>query len=628
MRTYRSGPFSPRRAHALAFLLFTLLAGAAHAQPKSSPGASPYQVQVVLHIAENRFLTPLFQEQLQKDLRDRLRIALGKVAVVNVTRTHGLLADIEADGLRAALNGWDEVSGTRTCFVLLEYAAGRYRLRLRQHDGLTGLASPNIQEVFVSDRGRIAETAATLIRRDFGLVGTVAASDGDEVVLEIHGGELIGDLADWIQPGQAFLPCRIGQEGARADSTRVPWTLLEVLPGGIEKGRVRCRLWRRFASEDLTPDGGVYRCLLLPPSKARLRVQLLEEKTFAPRIGLSVQVLRPGEKEASIRPATDLQGRIEVDKDIANFVILLIPSGKKAQVIPLPLLDDTTIVVTLRTDADAEDRASLEYRVGLWERRILEDLRLGNERLKEINEQILRSFNQALETARYADKSLTEELESIDQERGQIKKLAGKLKLSADLARGDAMLGELHERHKEMQVRLGRYTEAVKEATDIRSLGLKSLLEKAKLHEDLAEFEQAIQSYRTLLKISPGLGKVRAYLDRLEGDWKLAGPDHEKARRFVYDVWPKLDLLELAKHQKEAEAALRAFKEAGDRLSPQRFLKANVQHAANVVKKAEALKRDASTDARNQAKIVRETARALADLTKTADVLVSKKEKK
>src|SRR5207248_7298476 len=45
---------------------------------------NPYRLQVVLHVADNRFLTPIFQEQLQGSLRAHLELGLGPLAKVEV----------------------------------------------------------------------------------------------------------------------------------------------------------------------------------------------------------------------------------------------------------------------------------------------------------------------------------------------------------------------------------------------------------------------------------------------------------------------------------------------------------------------------------------------------------------
>ena len=60
----------------------TLVAvGSAPAQSGLDPETGvPYQLQVVLHVAEHRLLTPTFQDMVERELRDSLQAALGDLA--------------------------------------------------------------------------------------------------------------------------------------------------------------------------------------------------------------------------------------------------------------------------------------------------------------------------------------------------------------------------------------------------------------------------------------------------------------------------------------------------------------------------------------------------------------------
>lgn len=601
----------------------------AAAQEKALPETqTPYDVQVVLHIVENRFLTPLFQDQFQEELRGRLQLTLGKLAKVSITRTHRLLAEIESEGLGPVLDAWDELSPTRTCFVLLEYERGRYHLRLRQHDGFTGQCTAPLRQVSLSDRSRLSQTASALIRQDFSLVGTVAAAEEDEVTLSLRGGELAGDLSAWVQPGRVFGVTRLAREGERLRSTRLPWACLQA-GSVLDKGQVRCKLWRRFVSDDLQPAAGVtYRCVLLPAVRAPVRLRFVDEATLEPRVGLAVHVLSPGDKEPRVKKSTDSSGLVEAPDEFSNMVLVHLPSGSRMQVIPVALSEDRLAIIPLRADVESEGRVALEYRVRLWERRALENLRLSTERLREINEQILRSFADALAAAKHASKSLEEEIDYLDGEKGKIQRQAGTLKIVAELDRGDAWLRELRQRHKEMQERAGRYEEVLKETKEAKALGLKGLLEAARTHEDLAEFDQAIALYDTLLKASPGLSKVEERLAKLREAWALSGPEHKEARRFLLETWPRVEVMDLDKHLPVAKKSLEVLKGAGDRLTPIRMVKANVTHGANLSKKLEALGRVGTDDSINQAKVLRRVGRDLLALDEEARVLAGMKAKK
>src|SRR5206468_3837969 len=114
-----------------------------------------------LQVAEHRLLTPVFQQQLERELRGLLQLTYGPLARVEVVRVHRLLKDIRARGLQA-LDDWDELSKVKTHFVLLDFADGRYRLQARQHDGWTGMASPVTRRAEVAEPRLVARTAARL----------------------------------------------------------------------------------------------------------------------------------------------------------------------------------------------------------------------------------------------------------------------------------------------------------------------------------------------------------------------------------------------------------------------------------------------------------------------------------
>src|SRR5437870_4297070 len=44
----------------------------------------PYQLQIVLHVAANRVFTQRFQEQLQRDLANQLKLVFGGLANIEV----------------------------------------------------------------------------------------------------------------------------------------------------------------------------------------------------------------------------------------------------------------------------------------------------------------------------------------------------------------------------------------------------------------------------------------------------------------------------------------------------------------------------------------------------------------
>ena len=164
------------KQHNLAYVLtlFALFAGSSPARAALDPELKkPYQLQVVLQIGSNRVFTPLFQEQLQREVRNHLQLSFGNLARIEMTRPHPLLRAIETKGLDAALEAWDSISERTTHFVLLDYSAGTYQIATRFHDGRTGQASALTQRLRTSDRAEVATTITRLIEESFSPVGTV-----------------------------------------------------------------------------------------------------------------------------------------------------------------------------------------------------------------------------------------------------------------------------------------------------------------------------------------------------------------------------------------------------------------------------------------------------------------------
>src|SRR5690348_12326050 len=67
------------------------LCGSSHAlDPEST---TPYKVQVVLRVAPHRLLTPIFKDQVKRDLQEGLQAALGAMGEVEVIDPDKVSAD-------------------------------------------------------------------------------------------------------------------------------------------------------------------------------------------------------------------------------------------------------------------------------------------------------------------------------------------------------------------------------------------------------------------------------------------------------------------------------------------------------------------------------------------------------
>src|SRR5262249_51997513 len=96
---------------------------------------TPYHLRVVLEVAKHRLLTPVFIDQLRRDLRDLLQAGLGDLARVDVVREHPLLKGVRVNGLEKALEAYRQVADVKTHFLQITFAGGLYQMQARQHDG-------------------------------------------------------------------------------------------------------------------------------------------------------------------------------------------------------------------------------------------------------------------------------------------------------------------------------------------------------------------------------------------------------------------------------------------------------------------------------------------------------------
>jgi hypothetical protein len=582
----------------------------------------PYRLQVVLHISDNNFLTPLFQEQLERELCDHLQLrfgALAKVEVIRPNRSHPLLAEVRSRGLQQALDGWEELSDGKTHFVLLDFQDGRYELMARQHDGRTGLNSPVVRRDATGDRRLVAERAARLVERDFGLVGTVVKAGKGEVQLALQGGGLGAPLGRWVKPGDVFAIARITRQGQQVRATRMPWAVLQVIDepkGGI----CRCRFFHRFQGENLNEGGQVlgYRCLQLATTAAPVRLRLIDDKDLRPLDGWEVHI-RTGPEKKPVQLATNRDG-LAISKDaFAHLAFVeVIKGGNIRAQFPVELVDDRPLVCRLRTGARAEAQEALELRRDLWVRRIYDELRMVAERTSELNSLMKKSLEAALASAQDGLRSLGESVRGLELERLEVRQQASaqEMKAAVDLREGEQRLEELRARHKYLERFVGRLEGAIKEQKLARNVI--QVLARARLSEEEADFDQAIILLEQALKLKPEQPNTLERLDELKRAWKPRGAEHIKARDFIYKTWHQLVRAETSaltvKKVKGARDAFSVCKDAGDKLTPRKLLLSNAILAGNLKKRLDVLKRQVTEDNNAEAQAIAAVAEELSRL--------------
>lgn len=600
------------------FLLLAALLPALTAA--DGPPKPPYYLRVVLHITPHRTFTPLFQEQLRRDVGDQLRLDLGTLAQVEVVRHHELLRDIEAQGLQQALDGWDRLEELQVYFVLLNYSAGSYQLEARAHDGSTGRSGPLVRRASTSQRGDVGTLAAHLVREEFAPVGDVIGS-GSDVQLRLKG----GGQERGIKAGAVFAVSRVVQEGVRQRAIPVPWALLEVAEAPRD-GVCRCQYWHRFVGDKLQPAPGVaYRAVKLPTTQGPVRLRLLEEETYRPLDGVAVQIEQPGAKKSEA--LTTRFGLASSRAEYRHLAMVQVGSaGNPLARFPVAILDERPIECRVKTRAEADEAAPLESRRDQWLRRVYDGLALAAFINQRLTERLQQSLEAALNEGQLGLKSLDGELEQLTSERQELQTQLKTLKATAklDLGEGEQRLAELRKAKQQVSAFVDRVRERMKE--DEQAQRLAKRVEQAKLSESEADFDKAIAILREILKERPDQAKIREHLERLESGWQLRSEEHKEARKFIYQVWPTLDVAGLKENLARARESLALCAKVDDRLTPRKLQRANAVHAAQLQRQIDMLKQRQGEDARNQLPRMGELVAELSKLHAAATELLADKD--
>jgi len=563
-------------------------------------GARPYQLQVVLGIAKHPLLTPVFQQQMQRELRDSLQAALGRLARVEVLRDHPRLKEVEGKGLKHAMDRWNFLDESKLHFLLVSYGNGRYEIQARQYDGFTGLASPVVRRKSIPDPQLVARNAALLIDQDFGLTGTLAPVSGDnvdKVEVTLKGGELGIPLDRWLKKGDVMAVSQIvDQAGAGQASFRMPWTLLQVADEPRE-GKCPCQLFNRF-SPPLPSASGIlgYRCLKLGTSRGRLRLRVVsDDKLGTPLNGRFVRINSEGfQGDAQEQLTTNPDGIATSVQPYTNVAFIKVFEGGTALAkIPLEILDDRTITIPVSNNPEAERRGQLYLRRDRWLRRVYDAMDVAVNIVKVLNAIVADDRDKAMDLAKSASKSLESDLRYLGTERDGLIAEAKQMQATLDLSQGEQRIAELEGQQKQLVHYISQLSGILKDEKDPKIQKWKELAEQGKLMESVADYDKAINLYEQVFAAGGEDPALKAHLDELKRIWTLRDDKHRKAHTFIYETWPEAkDAAQMKSLMSEARRAFETCRGYGDWLRTRKLFKVNIALGSKLARELEALKKD------------------------------------
>jgi tetratricopeptide (TPR) repeat protein len=556
---------------------------------------APYDLHIVVHVAENRLLTDVFRKNIERELRDGFQSALGEMGHVTVTDKHPRLEDVLKRGLRSSLDEWKDRTDRKTHFVLIDYTGAQYEIQARQYDGSIGQASPVVRFDRTRDRAFVAKAAALLIKQDFGVLGTVRTGpEGakEEVKIELRGGAL-GDMTRWVKKDDVFAlaPPEGGTQAV------LKFSLLQVEQAPAEDARngvCVCRFFHRYKVPSIVD----YRCIKLGTVQTPLRIRWTQRMPNG-RIKpldqlLTVDIRRygfDGDETTKLQLVSNLNGVLETvgvkDGVFNNVAFVRVVDGLAPPLpqVPISLVDDQPVIIEVNASTSIDSLFTIHE--SEWKSRVADSVQMQADLFKRLERlgskaenraEIIAAATSGMNRAKTDRESLLKQREDLEKEA----KSSGKvLKISIE----DRRLKQLEDYEQALVKFIEEQRKIDVAENDPQRKKWLSDIESAKLLLKRLEYGEAIKVYERIQREGYKDDKLDAYVEQLHKRWDPQGHAHVDARGFIYGVWPTLDLSRLEEGIPKAQEAFKTCKNVRDSIGIQKLLRGTLEHADRLEKK-------------------------------------------
>ncbi|GIW79397.1 MAG: hypothetical protein KatS3mg105_1204 [Gemmatales bacterium] len=586
-------------------------------------GKIPYNVQVVLRFESHPVLTKLFRDRVRRELAEHLRLALGKWGQVDVVDNHEHWPEIRQQGL-PNLGSWKTVGNFKTYFLLIGYERDLYVIRSRQYDGLTAFAGP-LRRVEIADRLLVSRRATLTIQRDFGLVGTVMSHADGMADVELKAGQLNRFDSRWLQKNDLFAVVQIRKSEEKETAEPVPYCLLQVEQVFPEKGTCRCRVLQRYR-DSLGEAPGLlgFRCIKLGTIRNAVRLRLVDDR-LRPLAGFQVLFFRSSfDVEPVEETTTGANGMASSTKRFDGLVLVQVKNGGVVLArFPLALVDGGLHICRIRDHPEAEQLGRLELQKKQWIAHLYENVLVVNGLYKELSQLVDgQKHKEALARAESGLAELNRQIAGRTKEHERLQAAAKQLGLSArlDLSEGFDRLRELQKRRTEIEGFIANLRDVIKRENDPKRAEWIALLEKARLLEADAEYDEALKLYERIQREAREHAGILAQAKKrwaaLANAWNARNEEHRSARRFIYETWRTLKTAaELNQYLDQAKQMFEICRRNDDRLTPRMLLRANLRHAARLQQRLQSLRPQDNQEDRQEAEQIAAAAEKLGKLT-------------
>jgi tetratricopeptide (TPR) repeat protein len=576
-------------------LAFGLVSPAAALDPELK---APYQLRVAVHTGDHPALTKHFRAEVTKAVTSALRSALGPVGSVEAVDLNEMPVDQMDPVLRLvaergpeALDGVTAAYGPKTHFVFVDFADGKYVVRTRQHDGSTGFVTPFVRRQVHGDRGFVGRLAGLAVAQDFGAVGTFDPT-GPQVQVVLKAGEL-GSLDAWVKKGDVFAAVQVREArrsvrpGKAKDAApaavgqRIDGVLLQVTDGP-RNGICVCKMYNRF--KGLPPKDAVtlgYRCVKLGTGEGPLRLQLTDPAgavyrgdTLQPRAGADdfPDPAAPRDREEM----TFADGVFTSKDKFQNIAFVLVRAGDAMVArIPVEVYPDQVAVRKVSLTGKLESPVT-SAAADLWER--VRNARVVQAKaFDEVAELQKKEKPKALDYGQAAYDALSKEADALKADLARLKERYKEDAPPGLFDPAETDLRSLEAKTRELRTHLTKLKEVIKIESDPATAAARKAVEglalEARALAKNGDYEPAIAKYEEILR-QPGLDPMvkdeyAKIIEEMKKEWgEPKDADHAAARKFVYEVWPKLEKpTDVQNALPEARRAVAKCKAVGDRIT-------------------------------------------------------------
>ncbi len=576
-----------RRLLALVALLLAPLAVRAQSDADAD---KPYELQVVLRCGAHNWLSKTFRDDLRTNLAGMLTDALGTMASVSVidlketaaAQWQPLWNEVEAKGF-AALDATQELTGTKTHFVRIDFAGGQYEIQARQIDGQTGAVSAWRRER-TPDRAFVARLAGKIIAEDFGLLGTVTGRGGSggegeaDVAVRFKGTGTGARLERWVKPGDVFAVylASTARGGVKGRSQREFDTLVRITEEP-KNGEAAGKLYFRYTNPlSKASANAALRCIKLGAASGPMRLRLLKEDGQPHTGTLQVRVHSqgfqkgdPGDEEI-LNP--DKGGLFVSRKSYDHIAFARVVTGaNQIAKVPVPIQEGREFTTSVALNPQKEEEGRLQAVHVELRRRYDEAVFVQKDGFQEIRKLVSEGKNDpALARAQSFAKTLAADIERLSADKEDVRK---------QLAGTNINLKDCDEIQKDLETHKVKLNETIGQLQEIRRIEnspdkvqrrgkVEAALAKFKVLLAADDFDGALALLDGVLVEYPDEAVVKKQRDELAAKWELKGNEHAQARQFVYEQWAKVkSVAEIEAKLKDARLKFSVLVNVGDQLT-------------------------------------------------------------